>query len=95
MTDTMYLDSRLSKWRPRVRPTDEGWILSVKIETGTFLEFRVKGYEFKIIVTIGPEIHAIGPSQFQSFGQKHDLPIEEVVTALIERWRFLNLVAEF
>lgn len=93
---TMYLDSTLNKWRPKLIQRWGGkWVLRVKLEAETFLEFRIEGSTFKITVTTGSQIHTIGPSQFKWFGDKYHLPIEEVVTVLIERWRFLNLIAEF
>lgn len=93
--EPMHVDSRLNKWRPTISYSkDQQWQLSVEIAEGTILDFKIKGSTFVVIVTIDNAVYNIGHKQFDEFGKKYDLPIREVVVALIERWRFLKLIVE-
>lgn len=82
------IDERASDVKPVLMAGDHGtWRLISEVPDVGLLEFRIKGSDVKMILERGNQICSVTPQSYKLFPG-----LEQAVTNLIERWRFLKII---
>jgi len=89
------VDSTLNKWRPTLTRGPNGqWQLTVEVRDDVFVRAEFKNSRMLTALAVGRTIHAVKPKNMQRLSNQYEVPLLEISTALVERWRFLNLIVE-
>lgn len=92
---TVLVDSTLNQYRPTLtRGPGDQWQLTVDLGSDKFVRAEFKSRTMKVSVLNGRTVHAARPANYEGLGVALNIPLQDVVTAIVERWRFLNLIVE-